>query len=352
MENLSFFIDYYNLFRLADEELEQIKRDAAAGDVEACYKLGRYHYCVRPEEDSVAQAERLYVESSAGGVDDADIAIAVMWDHGNMGIVDRAKSRALIRRGLEKNNEFAADLYLRRIIYGTYGYKQDFKTAKQTITALMESNNPRWYYLMGCLLQEEGDLKAACKWYERALEAGVISAYSDVAIAKTHDNDYNVVDFEQYVELLLAGCDAGDAFSMYSIAVTMLSMYDSGQGGTKEREYILSSLKQAVALGCGAAAACLGEIYREGLCDVPKDLEAAFGWYAKGAILESGDCYEALFDMICAGESHCGIEFRDNCALNGARRGNERMKQQAVIAYKEGRLTAFASEIELYYLSI
>ena len=44
--------------------------------------------------------------------------------------------------------------------------------------------------------------------------------------------------------------------------------------------------------------------------------------------------------------------FRDICALKGARHGSEAMLSEAVEAYRQGRLTAFAPEIEQYYLPL
>ena len=47
-----------------------------------------------------------------------------------------------------------------------------------------------------------------------------------------------------------------------------------------------------------------------------------------------------------------GQYFRDMCAVYGARFGSSDMLNEAVIAYTHGRLTAFASEIEQYYMPV
>ena len=80
----------YNLHRLAfnEEQLAEIREKAAAKNPEACYIYGRYHYCVRPEPDSVSQALELYKTALFGGVADANVAIAIMWSEGDMGIAD------------------------------------------------------------------------------------------------------------------------------------------------------------------------------------------------------------------------------------------------------------------------
>ena len=77
----------YNVHRFAlnEQSVAQLREKAAADDPEACYMYGRYHYCVRPEPNSVSQALELYKKALSGGVADANVAIAIMWSEGDMG---------------------------------------------------------------------------------------------------------------------------------------------------------------------------------------------------------------------------------------------------------------------------
>ena len=45
-----------NLFRVPPEVIEQLTIQADAGDALACFKVGRYHYVVQPDEDSIEKA--------------------------------------------------------------------------------------------------------------------------------------------------------------------------------------------------------------------------------------------------------------------------------------------------------
>ena len=184
------------MFRLTEEQITELKAGVQSGDALSCYRLGRYLVSVRPEVDSVDMAAELFDRAVRGGVADATAALALMWRNGDLGLVDISKSSHMMQDALICGSELAAKEQLLDMIYGRNGVQSDIAKAKKILESLMEQGeNPTWYYIMGCIVEEQtGDKSAAAEWFERAVEGGVTDAYIDLAFALAMDNDGNFTD--------------------------------------------------------------------------------------------------------------------------------------------------------------
>ena len=344
------------MFRLTEEQITELKAGVQSGDALSCYRLGRYLVSVRPEVDSVDMAAELFDRAVRGGVADATAALALMWRNGDLGLVDISKSSHMMQDALICGSELAAKEQLLDMIYGRNGVQSDIAKAKKILESLMEQGeNPTWYYIMGCIVEEQtGDKSAAAEWFERAVEGGVTDAYIDLAFALAMDNDGNFTDYDRYIEILDRGVDAGDGQCLGLWVSEQMGLYESWENKDEFRDGILSDLQRALDLGDSTAAYQLGNIYLNGDYDVPQDTQAAWQYYFKGAILGSVHCYEAIYDIIVAMENPFGggDALKAQLVLNGTRCGSQRLMEECVNIYKSGGLTAFASEIEQYYLPL
>lgn len=344
------------MFRLTEEQIAELKQGVQSGDALCCYRLGRYLVSVRPEADSTDMAAELFDRAARGGVADATAALALMWRSGDMGLVDMAKASHMLEDALICGSCLAAKEQLFDMIYGRNGLQSDITKAKKILDSLMEQGeNPTWYYIMGCIVEEQtGDKSKAAEWFERAAEGGVTDAYIDLAFALAMDSDGNLTDYDRYIEILDRGIDAGDGQCLGLWVSEQMGLYESWENKEEFREGILSDLQRALDLGDSTAAYQLGNIYFNGDYDVPQDTKAAWQYYFKGAILGSAHCYEAIYDIIVDMDNPFGVgdSLREQIALNGTRCGSQRLMEECVNIYKSGGLTAFASEIEQYYLPL
>lgn len=357
---MRFFSLASNMFHLSAEQVQELETQAAADDAVAAYKLGRYLYCVRPQSDSVQRAAVLFMKAKAEGVVEAGVAIAQMWFRGDFGLVDRSKGRHFLMEALEKENEFAAEVYLKKIIYGQDGFEVDLDKAVETLKLLVaQSDNPNFYYLLGLAYERQDNFAEALPWLEKAFEGGVKEATFDLALARSggFTEDGYFADSDTYLEELAhLGEESEDGFATYLFADYVAGGYDdfdSEEEKAAAHQAIKEAMESALAWGASEAALFLGDAYYNASHGFEQSNKGAFSYYAKGAILGSAECYERMYEMVTAEEVEGYSDgFAASCAIEGARLGSEFLMHQVVGRYKSGQLTDWAAEIEQYYLPV
>lgn len=345
----------YNVHRLGAADIAELEQKAAQGDAEGCYMYGRYHYCVRPEPNSVSQALDLYKKALDGGVVDAKVAIAIMWSIGDLGMVDYDKYNNLLDEAINGDSGFAVMRRMLDVIMGTNGTPQSAEKAAELLEILIENDNPNtiWLYLMGRAVMESQGLAASKVWFERAAAAGFVDALGYVVLAKCYDDNWELTaDYYDFLQQLNEAYAAGDGFAAYLFAYELTKEYENVATELRE-EYKDQLIRVAVAafkLGYGDAAVLLGDMYLNSLCDFEYDPNEAWRWYAKGALCGNAEAFERLYDL-ATGDIHPEDEnFCDQLAIDGARSGSAYLKEVVVELYKNGRLDIYSEEIEKYYL--
>ena len=349
----------YNVHRFAlnEQSVAQLREKAAADDHEACYMYGRYHYCVRPEPNSVSQALELYKKALSGGVADANVAIAIMWSEGDMGIADLERYNDIIDDMMERGCDFA---FLRRLldmIVGKNGIDKDAEKAAEIIEMLFEErdeDNALWYYLMGRALMECQNNEAAATWFEKAVAAGFLDANCYLVLTKCLDADCNLkVDENHYMELLNDAYAKGDGLAAYMLASLLVDRFDEVEDSLRAefRDHLLRTAIYGYRAGYGCAATLIGDICINGSCDLEYDLSEAWMWYAKGALFGDAEAFEKLYKMATSDLHPMEDELFEQLAIDGARQGSETLKAEVVKLYRNGRLQHYAKEIEALYMA-
>lgn len=355
------FINEWEIRQISEEEIEQIEQKASEGDPESCYKLAQIQLTWRDFEGFIESAYTLLLKAQSEGVIDADVAIAVMIREGDLEPVNYSTARELIEKGLEQKSEYAAKVQIENLIEGKCGIEQNPSKAIEILDELIrENDNPIWLNLMGIAVEVTDCLSAAKPWYEKAVEAGAHYAIGNLATAEGYDDNYELIDIERYTDRLVEGCSNGDTMSMYLMlrnnGAEWFQIPDDQPEAKEEVAQILrEGFEGCATYGVGESALWLGHIYRTGLYNTPIDCQAAWQAYAKGALHNSAECYEAMYTMletksVDKGDAH--EDMIDLCAIKGARCGSINMLERTVELYKEGRLTEYASEIEQYYLPV
>ncbi len=352
-----------NLFLLNGEAVRFIEEYAAAGNKYALYALGRYHQCTQIDKDSHRLAQKYAIEAYGKGLAEAGVQLSQMYRNGDMDVVDRAKSDCLLGEALNKKCDYAAEVYLNRLIFGLFGVEANPQKALQLVDGIIagdialcgEGNeNPMWYYCRGCAKQQISGLSSAKEDYRKAADMGVIYAWADVAISNSYNDDFELIDKAAFLRSVKYGAKKRDCLCRCLYALAKVEDYEnmSEYKQAIERKNLIVNLEAASSLGPFPAAEELGDIYYYGKYGVEEDDQKAWEWYSKGALMHSVTCYEKMFDMVHDHYIDADPDFVDMVVISGARLGSEKLLNETVMRYTYGRLTEFAAEIEQYYVPV
>ena len=354
------FTDLTSILAITDEERAEILQKAEMGDPVACFKQAQIYRFLHNCDDYRASAYELLTVASEGGVADADAAIAIMLFKGEIEPYDPVAAANLLEKALQSGSELAADYHLNNIIYGRWGCKQDVELAMKIVDGLIaESDNPQWYRLKGEILSNSNRNKEAVEWYERAVEAGLADAYDGLAYAKSTDDESDTRDYQLFMDIVKEGDEAGNPMCLYYAALLNMVNYDyiefeSDEMRDKFRRSIIEGFELCAEESLSIAFDTLGDIYYEGKMDIPVDGLKAWGYYVKGSEYMNPTCFERMYQMLLNDEIELHNmereEAMDLCIINGARLRNRTLLIAAVEAYKRGRLTRYAREMEMFHL--
>ncbi|MBO5312254.1 MAG: sel1 repeat family protein [Bacteroidales bacterium] len=349
-----------DVLSIPEEEMEQIKRQAQEGDPAACYELARIHLLLHDCEDYLESAHELLLKAQKGGIADAEAVIAAMMFRGEIEPYDPHGAAKMLENALQDNSEYAAYFQLANLIYGRFGVRQDVELALSTLDSLIAtSDNPYWYSLKGDALFHIGRIEESAAWFEKAVEGGVISACGDLALARGMNDNGEFTDRDTYLEALVEGDGMGDPMCMYYMVLERMFEYDDIDPEDTEtcdnyRELIIQALEICAEQCLPASFSLLGDIFHEGRLGIPADPVKAWEYYVKGSEFMHESCFEKMYDMLHDGEIEPGRMNREDamdlCAVNGARLHNRKLLVAAVEAYRRGRLTQFAREMEMYHI--
>ncbi len=354
------FYTLAGILSVSEEEKESIRQQAQEGDPVACYKLAEIHRHLHECEDYVASAQELLQKASEGGVADADATIAIMMFRGEIEPFDPVDAAKRLEKAINNRSERGTAFQLRNLLYGMYGYEQNIDLVRQTLDQLLsQGDDPYWCALMGDLLMAEGKIVESQQWYEKAVAGGENSAYADLAVARGINDDLTFRDYEAYNDTLMEGNDAMDPMCMYYFILDKIESYydidpENTEARDEYRQLIIHGLEMNVEYCHPMSMELLGDIYREGKIDIPVDLVRAWEYYVRGSEFMNASCFEKMYDMLLTDEIQVGQmsneEAMDLCMINGARLHDARLLIETVEAYKHGRLTRFAREIEMFHI--
>lgn len=354
------FYTLAGILSVSEEEKESIWQQAQEGDPVACYKLAEIHLHLHECEDYVASAQELLQKASEGGVADADATMAIMMFRGEIEPFDPVAAAKRLEKAINNRSERGTAFQLRNLLYGRYGYEPNIDLVRQTLDQLLsQGDDPYWCALMGDVLMAEGKIVESQQWYEKAVAGGETSANADLAVARGINDDYTFRDYEAYNDTLMEGNDAMDPMCMYYFILDKIESYydidpEDTEARDEYRQLIIHGLEMNVEYCHPMSMELLGDIYREGKIDIPVDLVRAWEYYVRGSEFMNASCFEKMYDMLLTDEIQVGQmsneEAMDLCMINGARLHDARLLVETVEAYKHGRLTRFAREIEMFHI--
>ena len=351
-----------NIFLIMESFKDFVEKYALEGNPWMQYAWARYHDCVNPDPDSMQKAEEYYNKAIAAGIADARMFRAYFWRDGDAGIVDSSRYIRERDRAVREDSHAAVQQQLRDICYGNGGYDADPDKAFRMLSKFIQESNdqnyyidPRYYTLYGDILDALGEKEKALVSYNHALDQGDKGAYFYLLVDSYMDEHYRLKGGDETDAFIQRGQDllCGDAFMSTQWAVDPELWDDYGEELQPQITKILKNdLDIAHRLGAKLAEYSMGCHYYYGDCGFEQDNEAAFSWFAQGALRRCASCYSMIVTMFDEGTNpdRYGEDFKYEAMIRALRFGSEDMLPRVVEAYKAGHLTPYAAEIEQYYL--
>ena len=356
-----------SIFQLTNEQVAKVKAYSDKGNPVAQYVYGRYHQLCNPDDDSMFQAEELFLAAEKAGVGDATACLAILYRDGALGLVDRTKYFHLRDEAYKKCSYKAFQLYVKDIAYGHLGIPKNPQAVLNALLKTVTDKNgkeyddplmvdPEMFDLIAQAYEQLGNKEKAIEYYDKAVGMGHYDSFHYYVMATCMDNEGHVVDHEKYKALLDVGCNHNDGMSYTFRAELKQQGFDdlNDEKKAETTEKIKADLQTAYRLGEYIAPWMMGYNYYYGQYGFEENDAQAWMWFAKAALIGSAEGYEMMATMI--EESHCPDddlpeEYAETCWLNALRLSwdDERLAKVCE-AYKHGKLTEYATEIEQYYL--
>lgn len=342
------------------EDIDKIRKLADKGNPYMQFAFARLHDTICLEENSAELSYEYYNLALEGGIADARMHLAFMFRDGDLGEVDSRLFISYANKALEEGSQRAAQFRLHQMIYGSDYFTGDPGKALIHLNdylSITDDPDP-YYYRLKASAEEKLEMKEeAARDYEKALNNGDGESFFLLACLTCCNEQGTVTDGEKFTEIMGRGQDAGVASAYLETACLLneevFEELDEDYRA-ETRELMEDQLRLSTMLGGADAAFLMGSFYEEGQYGFEQDYDQAWGWYSRGALLRSEDCYEALSRMVLEDETAPEMydeEFGYECAYRGYILGADTL-EQVIRGYRSGHLTSHAAVIEEFYLPL
>ena len=342
------------------EDIDKIKTLADKGNPYMQFAFARLHDTLCTEENSSELCYKYYNLALKGGIADAGMHLAFMFRDADLGEVNVRLFLKYFNEALEAGSQRAAQFQLHQMIYGSDYFTADPGKALIRLNdylGITDDPDPYYYRLKASAEEKLGMKEEAARDYEKAAQNGDSESYFLLACLTCCDEEGTMTYGEKFSEIMALGQEAGAASAYLETAFIMNDeLYEKldGKFQSEVRELLEDQLRLSTLLGGADAAYFLGSYYEEGQYGFEQDYDQAWGWYAKGALLRSEGCYEALSRMVLEDETAPEMydeEFGYECAYRGYILGADTL-ERVIRGYRSGHLTSHAAVIEEFYLPL
>ena len=351
---------FTRMYLLSDEQVAKLKGYAEKGYTLSQYAYGRYLYIVRPDNDSINQADKYFKAAQKEGFGDAIQAQSTIMLDGHYGLVDIQEAYQMTLDAIDKHSELGARAYLRRLVFGNDYMEADPQKAIDLTMKLVGENesedisvvNPMFYEILGDAYEKLGDVERAKAYYMKAIKMGHHEAYGSYCCLFNVDDNEELHD--KYLDLLDKADDYGDPSVHVYKAACIMDNYDNFEEDSREKvtDMIKDELEIAFDLGSQIAPYFLGSSYYYGSYGFEENNTDAWNWLIEGTKRDDGMSYSLLAQMIIDGNNPYEVskEMASYCQLMALRDGEQDELGNVVKAYRKGELSVYAAEIERYYI--
>ncbi len=346
---------------------------AEQGNKYAQYAIARRIHFENEIQEAPWISRRNMLSAAEQGLPDAIAGLALTYEFGDIGSVNREKADELMAQARYLGSELAYRWQIRDLCFGARFLPAQPQKAIELCNVRIAADetagidvNGLWYYFRACAIETLEGRSKAVEDYKRALDLGILCAYDDLIIATGYDeNAVNFTPTPEYYEYIRRGMAAPYGGAYYLQAAELTRQYEAMEESFRSRDLEMSApyyellskchdtihrqLSNAARLGDVPAWTLLGDMYHDGTYGFAKHKKKAMVCYEEGIKQDSVSCMEKLWKMMHRHEIDKPIDFVDQVALWGARHDSKLLLAEVVIAKQEGRLSEFADEIEKYY---
>ena len=353
--------------------MQDLFEEADKGNKYALYAVAR-RVAFEAETENAPWVSFRHMEAAAEqGLPDALAGLAMCYEFGDLGSVDRSKADTLLSQAIEKGSELAKMYTVKDLCFGRRFKPAQPERALEMVNRLIAEDiaqnrpvNGLWYYYKACALEMQCGRIQAVEDYKKALDLGVLNAYTDLLLAAGYgDGEEAFTPTENYQQYLLQGMKKRFYGAFYMNGILLMERYYALENAYREQgiratssvheilhdihESIHAQFSRAARLGDSTAYEQLGDMYYEGSYGFEQNYEKAFTCYSCGVERDGVGSMEKLWKMMHRHLIDRPLEYVDQVALWGARHESKLLLAEVVIAKQEGRLAEYADEIEHYY---
>lgn len=290
---------------MENDSLEQITKQASAGNAEAQYWLGRRYQLGEDVEWDIEKALELLHRSDEQGFVLAANNIGAIY-HDVFG--DYETATEWFKKGMEQGDSRASSSFARALLYG-YGVDTE---PKKAIAILEKQGDGYSYHLLGDYYNSQVGIEdnptLSIQYYQKALRYAqksqdteqVLMTQNQLGLLYRHLGKYN-----KAIEHFQQAAEKGLPHAMYNMATSYRPGFGIERNVAKERYW----LEKAAENGLIDAFFPLAESYRYHNADgISVDYSKAVYWYEKTAESGSGDAEEALLRLAHMYETGEGVE--------------------------------------------
>jgi TPR repeat protein len=232
------------------EPLEDLRKRAAAGDVDAQIRMGNRYLCGVTVEVDLDEASKWFLLAGKSGSAAGFMSLGLHYS-GSAKPRDVAKAMHFYEKAA-KLGHVDAQLNLGRFYFVGDGVKQDYVKARKWIQKAAAQGSPQGYFLMGALYDGElglkRDIKKAIKFYELSIEGGYACAMHNLGCIYLYGQGVEA-DEERSTELFRKGAEFNHPPSLCNLGAA----YSFGRGVEKDMEEAVRLFREAAVRGYAVA---------------------------------------------------------------------------------------------------
>lgn len=256
------------------EPLEDLRKRAAAGDVDAQIRMGNRYLCGVTVEVDLDEASKWFLLAGKSGSADGFMSLGLYYS-------DSAKPRDVANamhfyEKAAKHGHLDAQLNLGRFYYVGDGVEQDYVKARKWIQKAAEQGSAQGLFLMGTLyfdgLGVKQDIQKAAGYYELSVAGGYACAMHNLGCMHYFGQGIEV-DAGKASELFRMGANLNHPPCLCNLG----ACYSLGQGVDLDEREGLRLYREAAVRGYTVAQANLAAAFALGQ-GCKKDIPLSYAW--------------------------------------------------------------------------
>ena len=256
------------------EPLEELRKRATAGEVDAQIRMGNRYLCGVTVEVDLDEAAKWFLLAGKSGSADGFMSLGLHYS-GSAKPRDVVKAMHFYEKAA-KLGHVDAQLNLGRFYFVGDGVEQDYVKARKWIQKAAAQGSPQGYFLMGALYDGElglkRDIKKAVKYYELSIAGGYACAMLNLGCMYLYGQGVEA-DEAKSTELFRQGAELNHPPCLCNLGAA----YSLGRGIEVDKEEAVRLFREAAIRGYAVAQMNMAGSLAFGL-GCRKNIPLSYAW--------------------------------------------------------------------------